>query len=100
MTDYFLHLEHVVIYLYISHCKGKISITSLKVHLRIARNVLTSYWNAYVPSGPMVGGKYIDGQYIMQVKSLNKKPMEHGCPRVLQQHVETLAKVGLNSIQF
>ena len=48
----------------------------------------------------MVGGKYIDGQYIMQVKSLNKKPMEHGCPRVLQQHVETLAKVGLNSIQF
>ena len=43
----------------------------------------------------MVGGKYIDGQYIMQMKSLNKEPMEHGRSRVFQKHVEALTKDGL-----
>ena len=43
----------------------------------------------------MVGGKYIDGQYIMQMKSLNKEPMEHGRSRVFQEHVEALTKDGL-----
>ena len=49
----------------------------------------------YIPSSPIISWKYIDGQYIMQMKSFNKKPMEHGRPRVFQQHVEALTKVGL-----
>ncbi len=40
-------------------------------------------------------GENVDGEHVVQVESLDEEPVEHGRARVLQQHVEDLAQVGL-----
>ena len=43
----------------------------------------------------LVRRKDVDGEDAVQVEALDEEPVEHGRPRVLQQHVEALAQVGL-----
>ena len=45
----------------------------------------------------LVRRKDVDGEDAVQVEALDEEPVEHGRPRVLQQHVEALAQVGLES---
>ena len=45
----------------------------------------------------LVRRKDVDGEDAVQVEALDEEPVEHGRPRVLQQHVEALAQVGLEN---